>query len=222
MSDNTQLPAGSGGDLIRTIAKTGNAGAKTQALALDVGGGSDSSPEIILTAGPQVKASSISTTPATDLANIEPSGAAITGASMPAGGVGLTGWLSAIWKALTGTLTVSWSGQSVTIATVSLPSTSTSSAASSIVLKSAPGSLVTLDVVAGAVAGYIMLFDATAAPADGAVSPKWVFAMAAGGALTEDWTNPLSFATGIVAVFSSTGPFIKTASATAFMAGQVQ
>ena len=34
------------------------------------------------------------------------SGAAITGASIPAGGVGLTGWLSAIWSKLTGTLTV--------------------------------------------------------------------------------------------------------------------
>jgi hypothetical protein len=35
------------------------------------------------------------------------SGAAITGASMPAGGVGLTGWLSAIWSKLAGTLAVS-------------------------------------------------------------------------------------------------------------------
>ena len=35
------------------------------------------------------------------------SGAAITGASIPAGGVGLTGWLSAIWSKLSGTLAVS-------------------------------------------------------------------------------------------------------------------
>jgi hypothetical protein len=61
------------------------------------------------------------------------SGAAITGASIPAGGVGLTGWLSAIWSnvstaanqltanttlasilsKLSGVLSVSWSGQSV-------------------------------------------------------------------------------------------------------------
>jgi hypothetical protein len=34
-------------------------------------------------------------------------GAAITGAAIPAGGVGLTGWLSAIWSKLAGTLTVS-------------------------------------------------------------------------------------------------------------------
>jgi hypothetical protein len=38
---------------------------------------------------------------------LETAGAPITGATMPTGGLGLTGWLSAIWKALTGTLTVS-------------------------------------------------------------------------------------------------------------------
>ena len=36
---------------------------------------------------------------ASDLANLEPGGAAITGQAMPAGGVGLTGWMSAIYKA---------------------------------------------------------------------------------------------------------------------------
>jgi hypothetical protein len=35
------------------------------------------------------------------------SGAAITGAAMPAGGAGLSGWLSAIWTKLSGTLAVS-------------------------------------------------------------------------------------------------------------------
>ena len=54
------------------------------------------------------------------------SGAAITGAAMPTGGAGLTGWLSAIWLKLAGTLsvsvsnfpssqTVTWSGQSVAL-----------------------------------------------------------------------------------------------------------
>ena len=45
MSDNTQLNAGSGGDLIRSIAKTANAPVKTQVMILDVGGGADGSPE---------------------------------------------------------------------------------------------------------------------------------------------------------------------------------
>jgi hypothetical protein len=58
------------------------------------------------------------------------SGAAITGVAMPTGGSGLTGWLSAIWSKLAGTLsvsgavsvsnfpssqTVTWSGQSVAL-----------------------------------------------------------------------------------------------------------
>jgi hypothetical protein len=49
------------------------------------------------------------------------SGAAITGAAMPSGGSGLTGWLSAIWSRLSGTLAVSWTGSpNVTVANSSL------------------------------------------------------------------------------------------------------
>ncbi len=40
-------------------------------------------------------------------------GADVTGVAMPAGGIGIRGWLSAIYKAITGTVSVSWSGQSV-------------------------------------------------------------------------------------------------------------
>jgi hypothetical protein len=55
----------------------------------------------LLKLGPAAKAQSASMTIATDLANLEPAGAAITAASMPAGGAGLTGWLSAIWAGVT-------------------------------------------------------------------------------------------------------------------------
>ena len=48
--------------------------------------------------GTLTKAGSRSVTPASDLANIEPAGAAISGAAMPSGGVGVTGWLSSIWS----------------------------------------------------------------------------------------------------------------------------
>lgn len=85
--------------------------------------------------GPQPGAGSVSVVPAADVANLEPNGAPIPGASMPYGGVGLTGWLSAIWSSaataanqlianttlssiltkLSGTLAVSWSGQSVAV-----------------------------------------------------------------------------------------------------------
>lgn len=56
--------------------------------------------------GPQPGAGAYCFTPATD-ALAEPGGAVVTGAAMPPGGAGLTGWLSAIWKTLTGILTVS-------------------------------------------------------------------------------------------------------------------
>ncbi|WP_139342587.1 hypothetical protein [Methylobacterium radiotolerans] len=55
----------------------------------------------LLKLGPATKAASASMTMTTDLANIEPVGAAINGTAMPAGGVGLTGWLSALWSAIT-------------------------------------------------------------------------------------------------------------------------
>jgi hypothetical protein len=48
MADNTVLPTGTGGDTIRTIARTANSPAKTQAVALDFGGASDSSAESIV------------------------------------------------------------------------------------------------------------------------------------------------------------------------------
>jgi hypothetical protein len=55
----------------------------------------------LLRLGTQTSANSASVVIATDLTNLEPAGAKITAAAMPAGGVGLTGWLSAIWYALT-------------------------------------------------------------------------------------------------------------------------
>ncbi|PPQ39877.1 hypothetical protein SAMN06265338_101721 [Rhodoblastus acidophilus] len=65
-------------------------------------------------------------------------GAPITGASLPTGGSGVTGWLSAIWSKLSGTLAVSWSGQSVastqsgawSVAVSNLPATQAISATS--------------------------------------------------------------------------------------------
>jgi hypothetical protein len=63
--------------------------------------------------GPQAGASSLCVTPASD-ALAEPGGSPIAGVSMPTGGSGLTGWLSAAYSklasivsALSGTLSVS-------------------------------------------------------------------------------------------------------------------
>jgi hypothetical protein len=70
-----------------------------------------------LTLGQAAKAASLSIVPASNLSNLEPAGAAITGATMPSGGVGLTGWLSAIWKALTATISTQAANPSAIIAT---------------------------------------------------------------------------------------------------------
>ena len=51
MADNTTLNSGTGGDTIRTVAKTANSPAKTGVTVLDVGGGADGDPETPLKAG---------------------------------------------------------------------------------------------------------------------------------------------------------------------------
>lgn len=97
---------------------------------------------------------------------------------------------------------------------------------SSRVLCSAPCNLNTLTVTIGATSGWVMLLDAIAAPVDGAVAPIWWFPITSNGTsggLAASWApgqllRPAN--NGLVAVFSTTGPFTKTASATAaFSAG---
>ena len=108
---------------------------------------------------------------------------------------------------------------------VAIVPVATTVAASSLVVKATPGQLMAMVAATGAVAGYVMLFDAAAAPADGAVSPVWVSGLiAANTSVTVFAVNGgpgIRFNTGIVAVFSSTGPFTKTASATAYISGLV-
>ena len=104
-------------------------------------------------------------------------------------------------------------------ATVALARQFTTTAASSLVVKASAGNLFGYNIVSGAVAGYVMFFDATTAPADGTVTPKMCFALAANASIQADRDIPVRFTTGITMVFSSTGPFTKTASATAFLAG---
>lgn len=58
-TDNTTLP--NGGDTLRTIAKAANTPVKTQMFLLDLGGGTDGSPEFAFTGGPPVGAGSLAT-----------------------------------------------------------------------------------------------------------------------------------------------------------------
>lgn len=90
-----------------------------------------------------------------------------------------------------------------------------SSAEGSHVLKTTAGSLVSGYVTTGTTAGFLMTFDAATAPNDGAVTPRQcVVAPANSTTSLSAQTEPYS--TGIIVVFSSTGCFTKTASATAY------
>jgi len=95
----------------------------------------------------------------------------------------------------------------------------TAAAVGSLVVKASAGNLYGYNIVSGASAGYLMFFDATSAPADGTVTPKLVEAIAANASIQQSLRTPIRFTTGITMVFSTTGPFTKTLSATAFLAG---
>lgn len=56
------------------------------------------SAQLPATLGSKTAAGGLSVSISTDLANLEPAGAAVTGTTMPSGGAGLTGWLSAIFR----------------------------------------------------------------------------------------------------------------------------
>lgn len=106
-------------------------------------------------------------------------------------------------------------------------STSVTAAESCRVLKASAGNLYGLRVSIAAVTGYVMVFDATSAPSDGAVTTLAIPAVrvvsdGTSGWYADDFSPPMRMATGITVCFSSTGPFSKTASATAAIAGQVQ
>ena len=95
---------------------------------------------------------------------------------------------------------------------------------SNLVLKAAAGSLYAAYVTTGSTAGWFMLFDAVAVPANGTVTPKHSI-YCPSNATTEielPFLTAEPFAIGIVAAFSSSGPFTFTASASAFMKGIVQ
>lgn len=98
-------------------------------------------------------------------------------------------------------------------------------AESSHVLKSSAGILKSLSVTLGATSGWIMVFDAVSAPADGAVTPIWwcpVDSDGTKGFASFSFVHPLPCATGITAVFSTSGPFAKAASSTASFSAIVQ
>lgn len=131
-----------------------------------------------------------------------------------------------------GLLRVDASGGGAATTVVIIPSSSSNAglapvvsaaAESSHVLKASPGNLYSVSVTIGGTAGYLLMFDATSAPVDGAVTPTQCVIVPASAtvAISFDPAPPEVYATGITAVFSTTGCFTKTASATAFFHGSV-
>lgn len=102
-----------------------------------------------------------------------------------------------------------------------LAQTASGAAESNNVLKASAGNLYSLTVTTGATAGYLMVFNATSAPIDGAVTPAYCAQVPANNTGAFEWAIPARYSTGITAVFSSTGCFTKTASATAAFFAQV-
>jgi hypothetical protein len=92
------------------------------------------------------------------------------------------------------------------------------------VLKASAGNLYSLYVYSSDVDGYLMTFNASSIPPDGPVTPVEFLPVFAGSSATIDFTGsiPDYYSAGIVAVFSTTGPFAKAGSSTAFFKWRVQ
>jgi hypothetical protein len=98
-----------------------------------------------------------------------------------------------------------------------------SAVASAVIGKASAGNLFGYNITTGASAGYAMVFNATTAPADGAVTPVKCVAVAANTSFIDNFRGaPIYNSTGSVVVFSTTGCFTKTASATAFISVDVK
>jgi len=91
--------------------------------------------------------------------------------------------------------------------------------------------LAALTVVAGASAGYALVLDATSLPANGALTAcanagtarpclMWCAPIAANGYVDKQWTSPMSFQSGVLVAFSTTGCATLTVSGTAQIFGQ--
>jgi hypothetical protein len=105
------------------------------------------------------------------------------------------------------------------LASAAATSFATTVAASGIVAKASAGNLYDFNITVGASAGFLMIFNSTTVPADGTVTPAFVIPLAANAGLAYTFPYPKRFSTGISLAFSTTGPFTKTASVTAFIGG---
>lgn len=99
----------------------------------------------------------------------------------------------------------------------------TSAVGGSLVVKASAGNLYGVNVVAGASAGFVLIYNTTTAPVDGAVTPVKCLPLAANAGLEIAYRdNPTRYSTGITVVFSTTGCFSQTISATAFISAEAK
>lgn len=103
--------------------------------------------------------------------------------------------------------------QTETAATIPVASPTISSAW---IASNAPVSAYRLAATSGAIAGFFMVFDAKTVPVDGPVVPLFCRPMPANSNVSMTFTSPARFRNGLVLAFSSTGCYVKTASATAY------
>lgn len=107
-----------------------------------------------------------------------------------------------------------------------IPAVKSSSAETSHVIKSTCDSvagcrLVDFSVTSGAASGFVLVLDATADPGNGSVAPVKCFQMGANSTIGVSWAaNPLKLTNGVVLVFSTTGCFTETQSATAYFSAE--
>lgn len=80
------------------------------------------------------------------------------------------------------------------------------------ILKTSAGNLYSLNIITGSVGGFLMTFNATTVPADGPVTPVECVPVSANSfaTLSAYGCPPEHYSNGIVVVFSTTGPFVKT------------
>jgi hypothetical protein len=97
------------------------------------------------------------------------------------------------------------------------------SAEGSHIFKTTSGNLFGFSVTTGATAGYVLVFNSATVPADGAVTPVACYVAPASNTLGVAFTPvPLTLSNGIVLVFSTSGCFTKTISATSFFLAEIQ
>ena len=185
MADNTVLNLGAGGDTVRTLAKTANSPAKTQVIALDVGGG-DATAETLLVLGQSAMATSVPVTIANNQTAVPVSGTVGITGTVPVSGT--------FWQAT----------QPVSLATVPLPTNAAQETGGNLALiySALAGTLTTQPsshaTTANSGTGTLVANTATQILPANATRRKIIFTNNGSSAIYLSWYNAATMSTGIV------------------------